>query len=413
MSDGSLRDAYLSLTTTVSEGVVRSNVIVADLTELVGARSERDRAERENRAKDEFMAMLAHELRNPIDAISSAIQVLDAPDEEASSHLRARDVVGRQVRHLSRLVDDLLDASRVVTGKIELDRRPIDCGELVGRVIRGMERQGLLNRSIDIKTEPVWADADPVRVEQIVTNLVGNAIKYTQPDGTIRVSLTGEGEDAVLRVEDDGAGIPADLLPRIFDLFVQGDQSLDRGRGGLGIGLTLVRLLAARHGGSVRAASDGTDRGSVFTVRLPRTAAQEQRPTKSIGARGPRRRVLLIEDNQDAREMHRLILEHVGHDVLEADDGISGFELLKSDRPEIAFVDIGLPGLDGYEVARRFRREPDNGDTVLVALSGYGSSEYRERSTEAGFDYYLVKPASVEAIHRILAGDVAAKDSLG
>lgn len=406
-SDGRTHEVYLSLTTATSDAIERRSLIVADLTELMDAQTSRDRAERENRAKDEFMAMLAHELRNPLGAIAGAIQVLDSVGPAEGLELRARGVIARQVRHLSYLVDDLLDASRVVTGKIALTRSPINLRDLVYRSIANATGDGRVDRHIDVETESVWIDADAVRVEQIVGNLLGNAIKYTGPGGRIRVRLTAADADAVLCLEDDGIGIEPDLLPRIFDLFVQGDATLDRTRGGLGIGLTLVRRLTELHGGIVTAASGGRHRGSSFTIRMPRVPApEEQAVAVDADYTTTRRRVLVIEDNRDAREMYKLVLELEGHEVIEAADGVRGLELLKTKRPDIALVDIGLPRLDGYEVARRFRADPDMAPTVLIALTGYGSRKDRARSREAGFDHHLMKPVSPEALRDLLNGAI-------
>jgi two-component system, sensor histidine kinase len=406
-ADGHAVDVYLSLSRSrADDETERLNLIVTDLSALLDAQSGRDRAEQENQAKDEFMAMLAHELRNPLSAISAAVQVLEASSGQDTPALRARSIIGRQVHHLARLVDDLLDVSRVVTGKIGLDRRPIDFADLVQRAVAAYgERQH--DQRLEINAQPVWIEGDLVRMEQVVNNIVGNAVKYTPAGGTIRVRLAVEGNDAVLFVEDNGVGIAPELLPRVFDLFVQGERTLDRAQGGLGIGLTLVRRLVELHGGTVSAASDGPGCGSVFTVRLPKIS----KPTSTQSSATPdhcnglSRRVLLIEDNHDAREMFRMMLELAGHEVLEAGDGLSGLELLKSTRPDVAVIDVGLPGLNGYEIARRFREEPESEDVTLVALTGYGTPEARERSRAAGFDHHLIKPVSADALQEILRAE--------
>jgi signal transduction histidine kinase/ActR/RegA family two-component response regulator len=407
-TDGRTIEVYLSLSSSRSdEETERLNLIVTDLSALLDAQSGRDRAEQENQAKDEFMAMLAHELRNPLSAISAAVQVLEASNGQDTPALRARSIIGRQVHHLARLVDDLLDVSRVVTGKIALDRRPIDFAELVHRAaaVCGERQQG---QHLEIGAQPVWIEGDLVRLEQIVNNIVGNAVKYTPAGGSIRVRVAVEGGDAVLRVEDDGFGITPELLPRVFDLFVQGERTLDRAQGGLGIGLTLVRRLVELHGGTVVAASEGPGRGSVFTVRLPKVSM----PMSNQASAPPRhcdgysRRVLVIEDNHDAREMFRMMLELAGHEVLEAGDGLAGLEMLKAQRPDVAVIDVGLPGLNGYEIARRFRQEPGSEDVMLVALTGYGTPDARERSRQAGFDHHLIKPVNAEALQEILRAEV-------
>ena len=403
-TDGRVIDVYLSLSTSGSdEETERLNLIVTDLSALLDAQSGRDRAEQENQAKDEFMAMLAHELRNPLSAISAAVQVLEASNGHDAPALRARSIIGRQVHHLARLVDDLLDVSRVVTGKIALDRCAIDLADLVYRAVAvcGERRHG---QQLEVSAQPVWIEGDLVRMEQIVNNIVGNAVKYTPAGGNIRVRVTVEGGHAVLRVEDNGFGIAPELLPRVFDLFVQGERTLDRAQGGLGIGLTLVRRLVELHGGTVAAASEGPGCGSVFTVRLPKVPMPmgTQPSSTPDHYNGCSRRVLVIEDNHDAREMFRMMLELAGHEVLEAGDGLAGLELLKATRPDVAVIDVGLPGLNGYEIARRFRAEPDSDDVMLVALTGYGTPDARERSRQAGFDHHLIKPVNAEALQEIL-----------
>jgi signal transduction histidine kinase/ActR/RegA family two-component response regulator len=404
-ADGRTVDVFLSFTTSVCDEMERRNLIITDLSELLDAQSGRDRAEQQSQAKDEFMAMLAHELRNPLSAITAAVQVLEAAQGHEKHTARARAIIGRQAQHLSRLVDDLLDVGRVVTGKITLERHAVDFCELVRRTAAVfVERES--GHHIEIRTEPVWIEGDAVRIEQIVSNIVGNAVKYTPTGGSIRVflSVDADSDEAVLRVEDNGFGITSELLPVVFDLFVQGERTLERAQGGLGIGLTLVRRLVTLHGGTVSVTSEGAGLGSVFTVRLPQVAAA--RTANSSGA-APRldtmrRRVLIVEDNRDAREMFRMMLELSGHQVLEAEEGCRGLELLKSELPDIAFIDVGLPGLDGYEIARRFRCESCGTYVQLVALTGYGTPDALERSHRAGFDRHLIKPVTPETLYELL-----------
>lgn len=396
-------DVYLALSTSMTDGTERRHLVVTDLSELLDAQSGRDRALQESQTKDELMAMLAHELRNPLSAITAAVQVLGATAHESETAVRARAIISRQAQHLSRLVDDLLDVGRVVTGKIPLERRPLDLAELVRRTLAAIGERGSTH-AIEISTEPAWIDGDMLRVEQVVTNLVGNSLKYTPAAGTISVTVRSEGEEAVLRVADTGLGITSELLPRVFDLFVQGERTLDRAQGGLGIGLTLARRLVALHGGNVSAFSDGPGRGSTFVVRLPRIPApcNASASLASPPTRHSARRVLLIEDNRDAREMFRMMLELSGHQVLEAADGPSGLQMLKTLQPDVAVIDVGLPGLNGYEVARRFRSEPGARPVLLVALTGYGTPEARERSRQAGFDHHLIKPVDPETLQRLV-----------
>ncbi len=399
-------DVHLSLTTTVpATGPGSRCLMVADLRALIEVRSERDRAERDSHTKNEFMAMLAHELRNPLGAIQSAVSLLESVDQMSAPAVRARAVVARQVGHLSRLIDDLLDVGRVVSGKVRLSRHPLDMAEAVRQAVAAVD---VADRRVEVLTEPVWVDGDPVRLEQVFANIVTNAVKYSPPGGRIRVSVRREADDAVFSVEDSGFGIAAELLPSIFDMFVQGETTLDRSRGGLGIGLTLVRRLVTLHGGSITASSGGTGKGSTFTVRVPRVVIAAALPAAALPAPEPKpRRVLLIEDSRDAREMFRLLLEQWGHRVYEADNGHDGLELMDREHPDVAIIDIGLPGLDGYEVARRMRAHCQGTAMVLVALTGYGSPDDHERSIEAGFDHHLVKPVDFDELGRLLCERVA------
>jgi len=356
------------------------------------AEQRRQEAETANRAKDEFLAMLGHELRNPLGAIANAVGVLDRTRDDAEVARRAHEIIDRQVNHLARLVDDLLDVGRVVTGKIVLERRPLDLAAAVSSAVSTLVAGAPPGPRVVLETSPVWIDADTTRVEQVAVNLVSNALKYTPSHGTVRVSVARDGEHAVLRVQDDGIGMSPELLARVFDLFVQGDRSLDRAPGGLGIGLTLVRRLVELHGGTVAAASDGPGRGAVFTVRLPAVAP----PDKTDAANGrpapaAHRRVVIVEDNDDAREMLRHLLEMSGHEVHEARDGPAGVGLALAVRPDVVLIDLGLPGLDGYAVARSIRAQ--RGQTIrLVAITGYGLPDDQRRTREAGFDVHLVKP---------------------
>jgi signal transduction histidine kinase len=356
-----------------------------------------------NRAKDEFLAMLSHELRNPLNAIASASSILDRAD--ATQATRARDVIRRHVHHLAGITDDLLDIGRITTGKIRLHSRSLDLAALIQRVVdqHDIERRAVTHR-VKVDMVPVWVSGDETRLEQIAVNLLTNALKYTREGGTIRVTVGAEGDSAVLRVADTGIGIPHDRLSPIFDLFYQAQQPLDRRASGLGIGLTLVRHLVALHGGTVTAESEGIDRGSVFTVRLPRVPPA---PSASSPVEIPRtsRRVLIVEDNADSREMLRVALESAGHQVFVAEDGPRGVEEASTVRPDAVLLDLGLPGLDGYEVARRLRHAPGGRDMLIVALSGYGRQEDKERSRDSGFDFHLVKPVDPSAVERILAGD--------
>ncbi len=403
-------DVHLSLTTTVpAKGPGTLCLIVADLRALLEARSERDRAERDTHTQNEFLAMLAHELRNPLGAIQSAVGLLDSVDPASSPAVRAREVIARQVGHLAHLIDDLLDVERVVSGKIRLDRQPLDVAEAVRNAVAAFTANASLDRRIEVTTETVQVEGDAGRLEQVFANIVTNAVKYSPSGARIRVAVRAEGEEAVFSVEDTGFGIAPELLPSIFDMFVQGDSTLDRARGGLGIGLTLVRRLVDLHGGNVIASSGGRGKGSTFTVRLPRVRDAARQPVAGAPpAVTTPKRVLIIEDSRDAREMFRLILEGAGHRVYEAEDGVRGLELLERERPDVAIIDIGLPGLDGYQVARRIREHPNGRAMVLLALTGYGGVRDHELSVAAGFDRHFVKPVDIDTLARMLSEPVVA-----
>jgi signal transduction histidine kinase/CheY-like chemotaxis protein len=404
-ADAGVVDVSLSLATTVSAGGDRLNLIVTDLRELLAANSDRDRADRDSRTKDEFHAMLAHELRTPLGAIANAVRVLELAHAEGDAAARAHEVIARQVSHISQMINDLLDVERVISGKIRLHRQPLDLAGEVRRTLATFTDDVRLDRHIEITTEPVWIDGDGARLEQVLANLVTNAIKYTLPGGTIRVAVRADGADAVLSVEDTGFGISPALLPFIFDMYVQADRTLDRSRGGLGIGLPLVRRLVELHGGSIVATSRGEGRGSTFTVRLRQSPSVSKAGGTSLPAerRAKARRVLLIEDSADAREMLRLTLELAGHVVYEAADGARGLELLNVERPDVGIIDIGLPRMDGYQVARRIREEPHGRGMLLVALTGYTTSSDAAIAPEDEFDYHLIKPIDFDQLARLLS----------
>jgi signal transduction histidine kinase/CheY-like chemotaxis protein len=361
-------------------------------------------AEATGRAKDEFLAMLSHELRNPIAAISTAVQVLDAVGKVDDTAQSAREVIARQVHHLSQLVDDLLDVGRATTGKIALRREAVDLADIATRQLNVLRASGGAAHDVALQARSVWVSGDETRLAQVVNNLLSNAFKYTPAGGTIRVTVAPEGDEAVVRVTDDGIGIEGELQSRIFDLFVQGRQELDRSQGGLGIGLTLVRRLVEMHGGTVTAASEGRNRGSTFTVRLPAIAAPaEARPALAASPGAGRRRILVVEDNADSRDMLRVLLTLAGHEVHEAEDGPAAIAAAAAFDPDIALVDLGLPGADGYAVARAIRASASGQGIALVALTGYGSRENRERALADGFDAYLVKPVDPERLTEVLA----------
>jgi signal transduction histidine kinase/ActR/RegA family two-component response regulator len=359
-------------------------------------------AEAANRAKDDFLAMLGHELRNPLAAIGNAAQILDRVGPADETAARASAVIHRQVRHLAGLVDDLLDAARVSTGKIILRTTAVELGAALRRMVGTLASP---RQPMRVEAESVWVSADETRLDQIIGNLLSNALKYTPAGGEVRARVGVDGAEAVLEVQDTGDGIPAALLPHVFEPFVQGERTPDRTRGGLGLGLALVKRLVEMHGGSVRAASGGPGRGSTFTVRLPRIATPVAAPPAAgrPTAFTPRR-VLIVEDNADAREVLRMALTLDGHEVHEAADGAGGLAAALRLRPDVVLVDVGLPGLDGYEVAQQIRANERDSRMLLVALTGYGQAEDRRRALAAGFDVHLVKPVAPERLAEVLSG---------
>ena len=372
-------------------------------TRLAQEQAARQEAETANRTKDEFLAMLGHEIRNPLGAISNAVHVLERLGQPGDATATARGIIARQTLHLARLMDDLLDIGRVMLGKVVLDRKPFDLREVAERTVSTLREGGRLERHhVLFDGVPAWIDGDTIRVEQIVTNLLTNALKYTPPGGSIDVSVARKGRTAVLRVQDDGLGIGPDLLPRIFDLFVQGQPPTDRAQGGLGIGLTLVKRLTELHGGKIEAHSDGPGTGTAITASFPAVARPGREPEEREAPPEAARRVLIVEDNDDAREMLRTLLELRHHTVREAIDGPSGIEAALQFKPDVALIDVGLPGLDGYDVARHLRASEGAKRMRLIALTGYGLPTDALRAREAGFDAHLVKPVQPDHLADIL-----------
>ena len=393
--------------------------LVLDLTEV--KRLERElrgkvqELQSADQRKDEFLAMLAHELRNPLAAITTGMHVLEELSSQADQPVRVRATILRQVGMLTRLVDDLLDVSRITRGKVEMRREKVPLRESVlqaAAIARPLLEERRHELTVDLPDEPLVALADPTRIEQVIGNLINNAAKYTDPGGRIFVTLRRDNNQAVLLVRDTGIGIePADLS-KVFELFAQVDQSPARTRGGLGVGLTLVKRLVTMHGGSVSARSEGLNRGSELEVRLPLVAsAPEAAPSRPPAAAETlaRKRLLLIEDNPDIGETLRDLLQLLGHRVEWASDGLRGVQLAIATQPEVALVDIGLPGIDGYEVARRLRASEQGKGLLLIALTGYGRPEDRLKSMEAGFDAHLVKPVDPDELTSLIAKLAALK----
>ncbi len=378
----------------------RTTELTATNRRLTREMEERQAAERKSHAKDEFLAMLGHELRNPLSAISSAASLIGLAGAGADTVGRAKVIIQRQSQHLSRIVDDLLDLSRAMSGKILLSKQALEVSALVSACLdtfRATGRTG--NYLINVDLEPSWVDGDPTRLEQIATNLIDNALKYTPPGGTIDIRIARQGDEVVFTVKDSGVGISAELLPHVFDVFVQGSITIDRSQGGLGIGLALVRRLVELHGGSVSAESDGAQAGSTFTIRMPcavPAVEPHQDDAPRIDADKPT--ILLIEDNDDGREMMATMLGAYGYAVRHAADGVQGVRMAGAHLPDVALVDIGLPGIDGYEVARRLRGSGETNHIKLIALTGYGLADDQRRVLEAGFDRHLVKPVDIATL---------------
>jgi len=388
-------------------------VVVLEVTEQVRARRQVEEANREaqraNRAKDEFLAMLGHELRNPLAPILTALQLMRLRGSPGAE--KERSVIERQVNHLARLVDDLLDVSRITRGKIELKKQPMELAEAVAKAIEvasPLYEQRQHRLTVAVPPRGLGVDADPARLAQIISNLLTNAAKYTEPNGAIDVEAERDGADVVLRVRDNGIGISSDMLPRVFDLFAQEPQALDRSQGGLGLGLAIVYTLVTKHGGTIAVHSEGRGRGSTFTLRLPRLEgaaaqhAQAPHVEPPLAAGHNRRRVLIVDDNADAAEMLALALEALGCTIEIAHDGPSALRVAERFPADIALIDIGLPVMDGYALARRLREMPGFAPTRLIAVTGYGQHDDRRRSSEAGFDAHLVKPVRIEAIEELV-----------
>jgi PAS domain S-box-containing protein len=388
--------------------LVRVAGIIIDVT---GRKRAEEALKEADRRKDEFLAMLAHELRNPLAPILNAVEVLRLLDPNDGMLRQQRDTIERQVEQMRRLLDDLLDVSRITRGKVQLRHEVTDLAAVLAGAIETSRplleaKQHVL--SVTLPPRPVLLEADPTRLAQVFTNLLNNAAKYTDAGGHVWLTLEQHGTEATVRVRDSGIGMTGEMLAHAFELFAQADRSLDRSQGGLGIGLTLARQLVEMHGGTIAAASDGPGRGCEFVVRLPAQPATldvAEAVPREPAARAPRRprRVLIVDDNQDAAESLALLLQLRGHDVRTALDGPGGLEAADAFGPEVVLLDIGLPGMDGYEVARQLRQRPAGRATMLVAVTGYGGDEDRRRSREAGFDHHLVKPTDPETVVDLLA----------
>lgn len=396
---------YTDADLTVVMDLANRAAVAIENTRLYQALRETDRR------KDEFLATLAHELRNPLAPIRNSLQILRMPRVDAETVERSRDMMERQVHHLVRLVDDLLDVSRVMRGKIELRKERIELATVVARAVETVQplvESQTHQLSVRLPNDSLPLDADPVRLTQVVGNLLTNAAKYTEPGGQIWLTAERDGDMAILRVRDTGLGIAPHMLPRIFELFVQVDQAAARSQGGLGIGLTLVKNLVDMHNGTVEADSDGLGRGSEFTVRLPlsrqKLAEREDQETAQPREMPPPSglRLLVVDDNQDAANSLAMLLRLQGHEVRAAYSGVAALEMTKTYIPDMIFLDIGMPGMDGYETARRLRQQPGLKKVNLTALTGWGQREDRRRSAEAGFDHHIVKPPKQKLLESLI-----------
>jgi PAS domain S-box-containing protein len=363
-----------------------------------------------DRRKDEFIAMLAHELRNPLVPIANAVRVLQLPEVGRGTLRESLSMIERQLGHMVRLVDDLLDVSRISRGKVEIRKDRFDLSAMAAEVVEDFRgeigRHGLSLETVFPK-ESIWVDGDRVRLAEVLTNLVQNAIKFTDSGGTIRVTLARDGDRALLSVRDSGIGIDPAMLPRIFEPFSQADRSIARTRGGLGLGLALVRGLVTAHGGEARAASDGIGRGTEVSVLLPTAERRVPEAREKGEARkpAPPRRVVVVEDNVPVADGMRFLLEHLSHEVRVAADGVAGLAAIRAFRPDVVLCDIGLPGeMDGYALAREVRADPAISATCLIAITGYGQSADRERAQQAGFDLHLTKPVQPTRLEELLHG---------
>jgi PAS domain S-box-containing protein len=375
-------------------------------------RNRADALARADEEKDEFLAVLAHELRNPLAPVFYALRLLDEKPLDDPNRWYIRRIVDRQMRRLARLIDDLLDVSRIRTGKVELRKARVDLSSVIGHAVevaRPLAEDRGHTLDVSLPPEPVWLEADPTRLEQVFSNLLSNAVKFTEEGGRIALSAERQGQEVVVRVTDTGVGIPPDLLPRVFDLFTQGDRSIDRVRDGLGIGLTLSRRLVELHGGTIEARSEGVGRGSELIVRLPaflhHGPPPDEGPAADVEKTSPSRplRVLVVDDSEDTTELLGTLLEMAGHSIQVAHTGPSALEVAASFRPDAVILDIGLPGLDGYQVAQRLREDPALRSMTLIAATGYGQEEDLRRSREVGFDQHLVKPIDPGELQRLLA----------
>jgi len=390
-----------------SPGPVRVVVAHQDVTKRKLAE---DALKEADRRKDEFLATLAHELRNPLAPIRNGLQVMKLAKNNAEAIEHSRAMMERQLAQMIRLIDDLLDVSRISRGKVELKRERVDLAKVVQQAVensRPLIEQGGHELVVDVSPDPIYVDADVTRLAQVYANLLNNAAKYTEPGGHIRLTVERTGSDAVVTVGDNGVGIAAHMLPKVFELFTQVDRSLEKSQGGLGIGLSLVKGLVEMHGGSVEARSDGHGTGSEFVVRVPVVLSvlgeiRGEGGSESIES-GDRHRILVVDDNRDGAESLAMMLTLMGNELRTAHDGLEALDVAAAFRPDLILLDIGMPRLNGYDTARRIRAQPWGKNTVLVALTGWGQEEDRQKTHDAGFNAHMVKPVDLAALEILLA----------
>ncbi|HEY7943750.1 MAG TPA: ATP-binding protein [Casimicrobiaceae bacterium] len=394
--------------------LAHANPVCADTGELLGAVNvlfDITDLKRTESAKDEFLAMLAHELRNPLAPIRNAVHILHLKSPPTPEVTQMLDVIDRQMNHMTRLIDDLLDVSRISRGKVDLRKARLSLTEAVNAALE-TSRPVLAESGqafvVAMPDSPIYVDADLTRLAQVISNLLHNAAKYTDATGRIWLTIAQEGGDAVISVRDTGVGIAPDVLPRIFDMFMQADRSIDRARGGLGVGLTVARRLVELHGGSISAGSDGLGKGSTFTVRIPVSAAQATSGPEASLRSGVKNtlashRILVADDNRDAAESLAALLRMVGHDVRIAYDGVEAVGLADEYHPDTIVLDIGMPKMNGYEVAQKMRAKTWGKDAMIIALSGWGQEDDKRRSHEVGIDHHLVKPLEPASLLELLA----------
>jgi PAS domain S-box-containing protein len=409
--DGSRRTA-LEYANPIHDESGRLSGAVNVLVDISERKQAEDVLREADRKKGEFLALLAHELRNPLAPLRNGLQIIRLASNDSAAIDRARAMMERQLSHMVRLIDDLLDLSRMNTGKIALHKERIDLGTVVQDAVdaaRPLIESAGHHFTIKLSPRPIFIDGDRTRLSQVFANLLNNSAKYTERGGHIQLIVEQQGSDAVVTVTDNGVGIPADLLPQIFDMFIQVDEAVGRAQGGLGIGLNLVRGLVEMHAGRVEVSSAGPGQGSEFAVRLPVAlplpcCAGPGGTTENATPGGSRRRILVVDDNRDSATSLALMLKIMGHETAAAYDGVEAVDAAASFRPDIVLLDIGLPRLNGYDACRQIREQAWGKETVMIAVSGWGQREDKDRSRQAGFNFHLVKPLEPAALERLLTG---------